>query len=95
MLITQELICKVEGESLLQFNRDQEECWVQARFLLGNGQYLTAKRQLLVTGESRYFVNGREYPQKLYQQYLNTQGLLSDVCNFAIFQGETDRLAAM
>jgi len=79
----------------LQFDRDQHSCWVQARFLLASGEYALARRQLLPTGESRYTINGKEYAQKIYQQYLSSQGLLSDMCNFAIFQGDTDRMAGM
>lgn len=91
---TQESIHKRGEETYHQISKAARDCWVQLRFLLEGGEYAVVRRQLAVSGEARYSINYREYPHKVYAQYLGSNGLLAEACNFAIWQNQTDILTS-
>jgi len=67
-------------------------CEVEARFLLQNDRYFTLTRTLYPDERQLFLIDGEEYPQKIYENFLMKTNINYITSNFAIWQGEIDKL---
>ena len=67
-------------------------CEVEAKFLLENDRYFTMTRTLYPDERQLFQIDGDEYPQKIYENFLMKNNINFVTSNFAIWQGEIDKL---
>jgi chromosome segregation ATPase len=67
-------------------------CEVEAKFLLANDRYFTFTRTLYPDEQQIFLIDGEEYPEKVYQNFLVKNNINFITSNFAIWQGEIDKM---
>lgn len=67
-------------------------CEVEVRFVLGNDRYFTLSRKLYPDEQQVFQIDGEEYSQKVYENFLMKNNINYVSSNYAIWQGEIDKL---
>ena len=87
-----EFITREGSETYKEMIQKKKYCEIEAKFLLQNGNFLTLTRTLHPDERQNFQINGDEYSQKIYENYLMKNNINYLASNFAIWQGEIDKL---
>ena len=60
---------------------------VEVKFLLANDRYFTISRTLYPDEKQVFVLDGDEYPQKVYENFLIKNNINCITANYAIWQG--------
>lgn len=67
-------------------------CSVEAQFILEDKRKLILRRTLYPDERQEFVIDGEEYDQRRYQNFLMCSNLNYITSNYAIWQGEIDKL---
>lgn len=87
-----EFIQRDGEETYAEMERKGKFCQVEAVFLLTGGGKLTLRRTLHPNENESFAIDGEEYPQRVYEHFLLRSNLNYMTSNYAIWQGEVDKL---
>ena len=67
-------------------------CYVEVTFLLEDGSKFSLRRTLYANQEQIFTIDGEEYSQRIYESYLLKCNINHISSNYAIWQGQIDKL---
>lgn len=67
-------------------------CEVEVQFQLSDNRYLTVTRSLFPNEQQSFLIDGDQYPQKVYENFLMKNNINYITSNYAIWQGQIDKL---
>ena len=80
------------NESYTDMSNNNKFCSVEAQFILEDKRKLILRRTLYPDERQEFVIDGEEYDQRRYQNFLMCSNLNYITSNYAIWQGEIDKL---
>jgi chromosome segregation ATPase len=87
-----EFIQRDGEETYKEMSQRKKFCEVEAQFVVKGGRKLSFRRRLFPNEKQEFAIDGEEYSQRVYENFLMRCNLNFMTANYAIWQGEVDKL---